>query len=80
MHIPPYASCLFFELHESQDVYHIEIFYKRNRGEDVQPLEPLYIPNCGKKCSLSKFYKIYKNIIPTEDIHTECSVKNRKQI
>lgn len=71
-HIPPYASCLFFELHKSNGVYHVEIFYKRNRGDDSEPLEALFIPDCGKKCPLNQFYKIYQDIIPVEDFETEC--------
>lgn len=73
-HIPIYASCLFFELHKSDGDYHIEIFYKRYRGEDKEPLEPLFIPECGKKCSLKKLYKLYKDIIPKKDFDQECNI------
>lgn len=71
MHIP-YASSIFFELHKSNGNYHIEIFYKRHYDRDDEPSEPLFIPNCGKKCPLSQFYEIYQDIIPTEDFDTEC--------
>lgn len=65
-----YAACLMFELHKSNDDFFIEIFYKQN--DDETPLEPLTIPSCGKRCSLSKFFEIYQDVIPTEDFDTEC--------
>lgn len=67
------------ELHKSNDEYYIEIFYKRNRGEDVEPLEPLYIPNCGQKCTLSKMNELYHDIIPTGDFETECKIDNKPE-
>lgn len=63
---------MFFELHQFNGVYHVEIYYKRDRGEDKVPLQPLFIPNCGQKCPLNKFYEIYQDILPTEDFDTEC--------
>lgn len=70
--MPTYASCLLFELHQLNGTFYVELYYKRDRGEDEVPLEPLVIPNCGKSCPLSKFYEIYEDIIPTEDFDTEC--------
>lgn len=70
--MPPYASCLFFELHQNNGTFHVELYYKQERGEDKVPLEPLVIPNCGQRCPLSKLYEIYHDIIPTEDFDTEC--------
>lgn len=52
----------------------MEFFYKKNRGEDSEPLEPLLIPNCGKRCPLEKLYEIYEEIIPVDDFETECRV------
>lgn len=70
--MPTYASCLLFELHQLNGTFHVELYYKRERGDDKVPLEPLEIPNCGKKCPLDKLYEVYKDIIPTEDFDTEC--------
>lgn len=70
--MPPYASCLLFELHEINGTFYVELYYKQERGEDKVPLQPLFIPNCGQKCPLSKLYEIYGDIIPTEDFDTEC--------
>lgn len=71
---------MFFELHKSNDEYHVEIYYKSYRGEDPVPLEPLSIPNCGKKCPLEKLYEIYKDILPTEDFDTECHVPDEGEM
>lgn len=72
--MPPYASCLLFELHQINGTFHIELYYKQDRGNDKVPLQPLSIPNCGNnnKCPLSKLYEIYRDILPTEDFDTEC--------
>lgn len=78
-HIPIYASCLLFELHKYNGTYHVEIFYKRYREESTERLEPLSIPNCGKKCPLSKMYEIYKDIIPTEDFNSECRITTKPE-
>lgn len=72
MHIPIYASSVFFELHKFNGSFHVEIYYKRDRGEDEVPLKPLFIPNCGEKCPLEKLYEIYNDILPTQDFETEC--------
>lgn len=63
---------MFFELHKFNGTFHVEIYYKRSRGEDKVPLEPLSIPQCGKKCPLERFYELYRDVIPTEDFDTEC--------
>lgn len=70
--MPSYAACLFFELHQNNGTYHVELYYKQERGEDKVKLQPLFIPNCGQKCPLSKLYEIYQDILPTEDFDTEC--------
>lgn len=70
--MPPYASAMFFELHQVNGKFHVELYNKRELGEDKVPLEPLYIPNCGQKCPLNKFYDLYQDILPTEDFDTEC--------
>lgn len=72
--MPSYASCLLFELHQFNGTFHVELYYKHERGEDKVPLQPLFIPNCGQKCPLNKLYEIYQDIIPKEDFDTECSL------
>lgn len=61
-----------FELHRVNGKFHIEIFYKRDRGADKVQLQPLVIPNCGPKCPLNKLNDIYRDVIPTGDFETEC--------
>lgn len=56
----------------------MEIFYKRDVGEDKVPLQPIVIPNCGQKCPLSKLNGIYRDVIPTEDFETECQLPSSK--
>lgn len=70
--MPPYSACLFLELHHFNGTFHIEIFYKRDRGEENVSLQPIVIPNCGRKCPLSKLNDIYRDVIPTGDFETEC--------
>lgn len=65
-----------FELHHFNGNFHIEIFYKLERGEDKMPLKPLVIPNCGQKCPLNKLNDIYRDVIPTEDFETECRLSH----
>lgn len=72
IHLPNYSSCVFIELHETSAGFHVEIYYKQHHGEDIIPLEPLFIPNCGRKCPLSKMYELYDDILPTDDFDTEC--------
>ncbi|XP_031617280.1 prostatic acid phosphatase-like isoform X2 [Contarinia nasturtii] len=72
-HIPPYSSCVFFELHKTGENYHIEIYYKKERGADKRPLQPLKL-RCGTMCPLNEFYKAYNDILPTGDYDTECKL------
>lgn len=39
------------------------------------PLEPLFIPDCGQKCPLTKMFEVYEDIIPTEDFDIECRLQ-----
>lgn len=70
--MPPYSSCLMFELHSFNGTFYVELYYKQERGDDKVPLQPLFIPNCGQRCPLNQFYEIYRDIIPTDDFDTEC--------
>ncbi|XP_003486585.1 venom acid phosphatase Acph-1 [Bombus impatiens] len=59
--IPYYGSTLIFELHEEDNEYYIQMFY-RNK-ENIQLLK---FPNCDDKmCPLDKFKKFVMPIIPT---------------
>lgn len=40
------------------------------------PLEPLFIPDCGQKCPLTKMFDVYEDIIPTEDFDIECRLQH----
>lgn len=74
--MPPYSSALMFELHQINETFHVELYYKQDRGEDKVPLEPLFFPNCGQKCPLHQLYEIYRDIIPIEDFDTECRLSS----
>ncbi|KAJ6626582.1 Prostatic acid phosphatase, partial [Pseudolycoriella hygida] len=80
LHIPPYASSLHFELYENGTNFYIQIFYRKDNEEILSPLR---VPNCGVKCSLHEFYKLYDEILPDqfEDYSAACQheVKSRAQ-
>lgn len=69
LHSPPYTACIMFELRLKNDVPYVQVFYK-NTTESHPPA--LYIPNCGQLCSLENIYKLYNNVIPTDDFTAEC--------
>lgn len=71
MELPPYASCLMFELHEADGEHFIKIFYRKAPTKNVLPL---YIPKCGYKCSLEKILKLYEAVIPTKSYDEECQI------
>lgn len=81
VHIPPFAACLFFELHRIKGKYYIELFYKRERGEDPTRIP---IPKCGKRksdpCAFDKFARLYKDIIPSDDYELECALSSGRMI
>lgn len=69
--LPPYASCLFFELYKNETNYYLQIFYRNSTTAlNVPALE---IPNCGAKCPLNSWYAIYKEILPTKSHEMECA-------
>lgn len=51
--------------------HYFQILY---RGANEEHLKPMNIPKCGEKCSIDRFYAEYKEIIPTHDRDTECSL------
>lgn len=69
---PYFSSCLLFELYQTNVGHHVEIYYKQQNTEFLNALEPLFIPNCGKKCPLARFYELYEDILPTNDFDVEC--------
>lgn len=72
MHSPPYTASILFELYKSTaNGYYIQLFYKNSTNENLVPLN---IPNCGQKCSLEKFRRIYEEIIPINGFENECKL------
>lgn len=71
--IPPYASCLFFELYTSESGPYVKLFYKESIEKEAQLLE---IPECGVKCSLNDLYKLYWDILPTKSFEAECKLRD----
>lgn len=72
-HQPPYASCVFFELYKEKSFY-MKIFYKNST--ETENISPLYIPNCGTKCSLANFYELYEEVLPTDSYEEECKLRD----
>lgn len=75
MHIPPFASSLYFELYKRGTEYFIQLFYRRAQTETFPPLK---IPNCDIMCPLEQFYKLYYDVLPTdsEDYDTLCKLQS----
>lgn len=73
VHIPPYASSMYFELYKRGSEYFVQLFYRRIPTELVLPLR---ISKCGFLCPLKRLYEIYKEILPTEDHATICQLTN----
>lgn len=84
LHVPPYSSSLLFELYKSSNNSHnltdnshyIQLFYRNSSSDDLTPMN---IPNCGIKCSLNQFYKLYDNILAS-DFTAECQLPNEQCI
>ncbi|XP_031636521.1 uncharacterized protein LOC116349294 [Contarinia nasturtii] len=72
--IPPYSSCLLFELYKSSDDYYVQLFYRKSNEENPVPLN---FPNCGTKCSLDRLFELYRDILPS-DPETECKLQNEQ--
>lgn len=67
----PYAACLFFELYQNGDDPYMQVLYKNSTQENVTTFE---IPDCGTKCPLDRFYKLYADILPTKSFEEECMI------
>lgn len=72
--LPPFSTCIMFEMRNIKDVPHIEIFLKNSS----QPAVPLHIPQCGVSCPLADLYNIYKDVLPTKTFEEECIAKTGK--
>lgn len=68
---PPYASTIFFDLHEYiPSQYAIQISYYNDTSVDPYILS---IPGCSDMCPLETFSLLIKDILPI-DIYKECNV------
>ncbi|GAB6022135.1 hypothetical protein CHUAL_006276 [Chamberlinius hualienensis] len=67
---PPYASAIFFDLHEIDSQYAFQISYYNDTS--VEPYV-LTIPGCTELCPLNTFTQLLQDIIPV-DIFKECNV------
>ncbi|XP_055307975.1 prostatic acid phosphatase-like [Sitodiplosis mosellana] len=74
LHIPPYASSMYFELYKRGAEYFVQFFYRRTPTETA----PLKILNCDVMCPLKRVYEIYKDVLPsdTESYATLCRLPN----
>lgn len=70
--LPPFSSCLFFELYEGDSDPYVRLLYK-NSTEPGQ-ITQLDIPNCGMKCPLQKLYELYDQILPNKSHTEECAL------
>lgn len=71
LHSPPYRACIMIELRLINDVPYIQIFYKNTTNENPPAM---HIPNCGQLCPLENMYKLYEDVLPTNDFVTECRI------
>lgn len=71
--MPPYVSCIFFELHKTDIDNYVQVFYRNSTESDVPALN---IPNCGNKCPLDMWFELYQNILPTQSFEKECELRN----
>lgn len=68
---PPYASCHIMELHQDNESFSVEIYY-RNDSSVADPY-PLTIPGCAQRCPLEDFIRLTRSVIPT-DWDKECTM------
>lgn len=71
--IPPYTSCIFFELYENHEENYVQIFLKNSTSTNVPALK---IPNCGIRCPLNKLYEIFDDILPEQDFDDGCRLRD----
>lgn len=71
--MPPYSSCIFFELYHGNTTPFVQVFYRNTTETSVSPLN---IPDCGTKCPLQRFYELYDDILPKKSIDEECALRD----
>lgn len=77
--MPPYASCLLFELYDNQkEPPFVQIFYRNSTQTNILP--PIDIPNCGTKCPLNKMFELYDNILPKNTFDEECMLRDGESL
>lgn len=67
--MPPYASCILFDLYNNGTQNYVQIAYKKGDEDDGTVLN---IPDCGTKCPLEKMYKLFEKILPQRNFEDEC--------
>lgn len=73
----PTASCLFFELYQSDNDHYVQIFYKNSTETNIPAME---IPKCGTKCPLNKMYELYDEILPKNSFEEECQLREGESL
>lgn len=74
----PTASCLLFELYQSDNNNpHVQIFYKNSTQVNIPAME---IPGCGTKCPLSKMYDLFDDILPKNSFEVECKLRDGESL
>ncbi|KAL7831280.1 hypothetical protein SRHO_G00307830 [Serrasalmus rhombeus] len=68
---PPYASCHIFELHQDNESFSVEMFYRNDSSVD-EPY-PLTLPGCAQRCPLRDFIRLTRSVIPV-DWDKECQL------
>ncbi|XP_036439854.1 lysosomal acid phosphatase [Colossoma macropomum] len=68
---PPYASCHIFELHQDNESFSVEMFYRNDSSVD-EPY-PLTLPGCAQRCPLQDFIRLTRSVIPV-DWDKECQL------
>ncbi|ESP01199.1 hypothetical protein LOTGIDRAFT_139839 [Lottia gigantea] len=70
---PPYTAAVIMELHEKNNNYSVNLFYKNNTYPEPTSLHKLSIPDCQFDCPLDQFIKLTKDRVPV-DWHAECRI------
>lgn len=67
--IPEHGFSFHFEMYKTpKDQYYLQLFLRQPNDENPKAEE---IKECGKKCSIPKFYEIYDELIP-DSFEKEC--------
>lgn len=62
------------EMYKNKTDYYFQVFYRNTTTATEIPA--LEIPNtkCKAKCTLSEWYDVYKDILPTKTKELECTM------